>query len=55
MRRLIYATVAQYSGAGQTPAETPAETPRMALQKQQQTLEPWMRARLQKNTTTEGQ
>ena len=23
----IYATVAQYSGVGQTPAETPAETP----------------------------
>ena len=51
----IYATVAQYSGAGQTPAETPAETPADGSAEAAAILGTVDESQITENTTTEGQ
>ena len=51
----IYATVAQYSGAGQTPAETPAEAPADGSAEAAAILGTVDESQITENTTTEGQ
>ena len=47
--------VAQYSGAGQTPAETPAETPADGSAEAAAILGTVDESQITENTTTEGQ
>lgn len=51
----IYATVAQYSGAGQTPAEAPAEAPADSSAEASAILGTVDESQITGNTTTEGQ
>lgn len=51
----IYATVAQYSGAGQTPAEAPAEAPADSSAEASAILGTVDESQITENTTTEGQ
>ena len=51
----IYATVAQYSGAGQTPSEAPAEAPTDSSAEAAAIIGTVDESQITGNTTTEGQ